>query len=322
MCYKCPACLKKRASEQAIRIVHELHRYDSTISATFTYADEYLPKDNGLSKPEAKYLIDRIKRRMKQQGRPFGYYIAGEYGKKIYTNRPHYHAILFGLSMSKEDSFLLKDVWENGHIDIKPIHDESAEYISKYIQKQINGPLVEKVYGGRQPPFHKNSRGLGIEWAKQNAKQIINNQGMTYRGNPVSLPNAYIKAIDFEFTEEHKQKLAAEKEAKIKEYQDSHGLETAELHDVFIGSNRQKRLNQIARDSLKDPVYQSQMRQSQQFYSRNGITEKNIKENERWREYYKGKAFNPKPIPSAIQQLGLLIDPNVPEQSSGPGKTP
>jgi len=296
-------------------MTHHLSTFGGqAVTAVFTYDDPHLPADNGLDKKVVKNLANRLYNEFhRRQKRPFAYYIAGEYGKEIHTNRPHYHAVLYGLTMSKEDQRAVSDCWSNGYVQIKPLHESSMDYISKYVQKQVNGPLVKKLYGDRQPPFRKCTRGLGTQWALENAEQLKQNEGITLKGVPISLPTAYIKALNFEFSEEHKKRLEEENEEKLQEYLKKHPMDSAELSDVRDKSNLQRRLNQIAKEGLKNPKYLEQQRKVARSFPANGQTEMDKEEDARIRAYHenikKGSElqFRPKSIPPASEVMKEIL---------------
>jgi hypothetical protein len=77
------------------------------------------------------------------------YYMCGEYGEQ--TDRPHYHALLFGVDFPdkivhkvRDDNILyssdiLSHIWNRGHCLIGEVNFQTAAYVARYILKKING---------------------------------------------------------------------------------------------------------------------------------------------------------------------------------------
>jgi len=316
MCYKCPACLKQRALEQSLRLTHQLNTYGGrAISVTFTYNDQHYPADHSLSKSEAKNLSDRLVYQYKKRKRKIHWYIAGEYGSEQHTERAHYHAIIFGGHVS--DRPILAQCWDKGFIKLKPAFIETMEYVSKYIQKQTHGELAYKIYGDRQPPFRKCSRGLGLQWARENREQLIQDECIRHNGKEVTIPSAYLKALGLEVSPERKAKLALEKEQRMQEYMRKHDLKDEDMNDVIIKSNAQKQLNQIAKASLKDPIYRDKIQQRFKNRTANGVTEADRIEDARHLKgagiVFEPKAIKPASLLAASESLphppGAVPDP-------------
>ena len=71
------------------------------------------------------------------------YFACGEYGDR--TARPHYHAIVFGLSLSSDDKQMVKDSWpfcdwSNCSIarnSFGMAEPDSISYVAQYIDKNL-----------------------------------------------------------------------------------------------------------------------------------------------------------------------------------------
>lgn len=147
-CGRCLGCRLEHSRQWAVRCVHEsqMHRENSFI--TLTYSPENLPKDHSIHKEELQKFFKRLR---KNTGKRFKYFACGEYGEK--NNRPHYHAILFGISFY-EDRYLhtktkngdilyrsptLEKSWTLGHSLIGEMTFESAAYVARYVMKKRKG---------------------------------------------------------------------------------------------------------------------------------------------------------------------------------------
>jgi len=188
-CGKCVPCRIARARVWATRCVHESAFHEKNAFVTLTYADENLPPDNSVSKDELQRYFKRLRKSLGT--RRIRYYACGEYGEK--NGRPHYHAIVFGMSPWKEDKELLEDAWRRGFITTGTVTYDSARYVAEYISKDYDGELAEKVYGSRSRPFKLCSGGLGKGYAVAYADQIKKGQGTTIRGVHVQVPRYYLK---------------------------------------------------------------------------------------------------------------------------------
>ena len=98
-CGKCPSCLSDRARDWSNRCLMELKTSGSAIFVTLTYDDFHLPIDDDgptLRVRDVQLFFKRLRKDFPNSR--IRYLLSGEYGSK--TSRPHYHAIIFGLSLS------------------------------------------------------------------------------------------------------------------------------------------------------------------------------------------------------------------------------
>lgn len=188
-CGKCRACRIARAKEWTVRIMHEINYHDYSYFVTLTYNDDNLPSDNSLSKQELQKFFKRL--RKGYEPGTIKYYACGEYGEQY--GRPHYHAIIMSAAeISKE---VLQKNWSFGYVYVGNVTYDSARYTADYVQKQYTGQLAIQKYGTRQPPFSIKSLGLGAQFALDNSQQILDNLGITMRGDNVGIPRYYKKLI-------------------------------------------------------------------------------------------------------------------------------
>lgn len=164
-CGGCPECLAEKSRVWALRACAQA-MVQKTCMVTLTY-DEYIHDtttgrilgerivDLGLSK---KHCQDFIKRLREYFHRVKGvdnirYIIAAERGKR--TNRPHYHAVLFGVEFddlvkykkSKRGNWIYKSptlvkLWQHGEIctvDSLNVTAKVARYCTKYCAKDTRG---------------------------------------------------------------------------------------------------------------------------------------------------------------------------------------
>lgn len=207
-CGKCIGCRLKRASEWAIRCVHEAQLHDVNTFITLTYDDKSLPPNGSLVKKDWQMFMRRLRKRVDV---PIRFYMAGEYGEK--QKRPHYHACLFGFdfedkyffkkSRSGEDLFrspMLEELWPYGHSTIGAVTYESAAYVARYITKKIGGSREIEHYGGeildpdtgeltlkRLPEFNLMSRkpGIAADWIDEYSSDIYPSDEVVLSGKRV-----------------------------------------------------------------------------------------------------------------------------------------
>lgn len=157
-CGRCIGCRMSRAREWALRCTLELAQHESSKWCTLTYDEEHLPPT--LRKRDLSGFLKRLRAR----GERVRFFASGEYGER--TQRPHYHAILFGLS----DPSRVQDSWRYGHSRVDPVSPAAISYVAGYCAKKVgwqleSGERVDydtgEVYEW-QPPFIQMSRRPGI----------------------------------------------------------------------------------------------------------------------------------------------------------------
>lgn len=183
-CGGCVECRLAKASQWANRMMLELDHSKTAIFATLTYDPDHIHvsmfDDNDepiytLDKRDCQLFLKRLRRRF--EPREIRFYLAGEYGDK--TARPHYHAIIFGLSLqdfpdlisySKNEygqmvyiSPYFASIWRHGNCLLANVSWQTCAYVARYTMKKLTGELAE-FYALRQqlPPFALMSRDPGI----------------------------------------------------------------------------------------------------------------------------------------------------------------
>jgi len=158
-CGTCVGCRLSRAREWALRCGLELSSHDTTCWTTLTYDDAHVPPT--LEKRHLSAFVKRLRARMGGGLRFFG---SGEYGER--TQRPHYHAILFGVP----ECAPVQACWPHGFARVDPVSPAAIAYVAGYCSKKVGWKLEcsERVDYGTgemytwQPPFVLMSRRPGI----------------------------------------------------------------------------------------------------------------------------------------------------------------
>lgn len=204
-CGRCSLCFRRRAWELTGRIQMEALAHDPAdiCVVNLTYADEHIPKPGSVLRPQAiakrgsdlltaedVYLgykgldpydvttwLKRIRERYSRtnNGAKLRYFLCGEYGER--TDRPHYHAILFGYpACTRQDGTRygkkgdttpnccatcaeLYTTWGKGGIQAQAPKgtDALARYVSGYVVKGMHRKDSHKLRG-RHPEFARWSR--------------------------------------------------------------------------------------------------------------------------------------------------------------------
>lgn len=192
-CGKCLGCLKVRQMQYAFRMEYEaLDPATKCIYfCTFTYSSEFLPPDNELSKLEVQHYVRRLKKYLPLNVR-LRYVFCGEHGSPEYTERAHYHAILFFTDFVSES--LVAKAWPFGRVDVQQPSLQRFGYVAKYSVKQL-GDGSEKW---KQPPFLLISNGVGFYFLEKHGdycrKNFINSW-FNGSGYPVLLPRVFMERL-------------------------------------------------------------------------------------------------------------------------------
>lgn len=209
--FPCGWCLNCRVDKRNA-LIHRCEKefIDKKCGAfvTFTYDDPHLvnhlkrdSKGNlvaSLSKYDCKKFLDRLNKEVHKQpntmlcNHKYKYLIVGEYGERGQAfDRPHFHALFFGLDFAVCKKLFMRAWRGQGQIDIGNIGQGAIGYVNKYLDKQIFGALAKEKYdyNGLERPFCHRSCGLGSSLYKENidyAKE--HNACYPWKGKDVPYP--------------------------------------------------------------------------------------------------------------------------------------
>jgi len=197
---------------------------------TLTYDDDHLPPTGSLEPPHLRDFWKRLRERLFREfwdQRPWlnwrearrdwpgiSYYACGEYGPQ--TDRPHYHAILFGCDFPDrvqhryDDagrpvflSEFLTDTWQNGNVEFTGFSAATAAYVSGYVQKKVesqNDPDYYLRYDPETgelhqlvPEFSRMSRrpAVGRRWIEKYWREVYPRDEVVVNGFPQKPPRYY-----------------------------------------------------------------------------------------------------------------------------------
>jgi hypothetical protein len=124
-CGRCIECVESRAKQWTVRLSHELTQHDESSFITLTYSDDQIPDDWKLRTRDVQLFLKRLRKDFDLR-----YFVTGEYAPE--TRRPHYHGVLFGLSLDNND---LADYWSHGLCYSGDVTLKSIQYVTKYCVK-------------------------------------------------------------------------------------------------------------------------------------------------------------------------------------------
>jgi len=191
--------------------MHENQLHEVSTFITLTYAPEFEPPGRTLVK---KHFQDFMKRLRKASPEKIRFFHCGEYGET--TQRPHYHAILFGIDFADKKkhsitkggettytSELLERLWGFGQCMIGSVTPQSVRYVSSYILKKVTGEIAQKHYESlnlvtgeiiqRLPPYVTMSRrpGIGERWFARFRGDVFPDDNAIDAGKPLGVPRYY-----------------------------------------------------------------------------------------------------------------------------------
>lgn len=199
-CQKCILCLKKRASEWALRAQHEISLHKENCFITLTYDEYHLPTRENMKKA-FKQFMDSLRKKI--HPRKIGYIVSHEYGEK--KKRIHHHVLIFGyqptdmvyLKTTPKGNKLftakeIKSIWKHGFHNIGDANGKTAYYIASYALKSKTHTITERQTGEIvevSDKFDCSKRpGIGLRYLEKNYKQLI--QSKTH------LPRYYKKKLE------------------------------------------------------------------------------------------------------------------------------
>ncbi|AXH75815.1 MAG: replication initiator protein [Microviridae sp.] len=186
-CGQCILCRQESARQWAVRITHEASLWEQNCFVTLTYDETNLPKDGNLRYRDLQLFWKKLRKEIGE----LRYYAVGEYGDK--TNRPHYHACIFGHAFTKHRVILrteptllwtspqLAETWGLGHVSVGALNFQTAMYTAAYVTKKLGynkrymqldpetGELEEMI----QPKAMMSLRpAIGREWLQKYGHQV------------------------------------------------------------------------------------------------------------------------------------------------------
>lgn len=199
--------------------MHEAQLHEAKCFVTLTYSDDHLPRNGGLVKRHYQNFMKRLR---KKYGAGIRYFHCGEYGDA--SNRPHYHAILYGVDFIQDRTFhtrnqqgdtiwrseTLDALWGHGNTSIGSVSFETAAYTARYILKKVTGDRaaahyerVDETTGeivSIQPEYITMSLkpAIGLNWYRQFKSDVFPDDFVVMRGKTMPPPRYYYNRLSQE----------------------------------------------------------------------------------------------------------------------------
>lgn len=136
-----------------------------------------IPKTYTLCKRDFQLFMKKLRKEFAKDWLKIRFFASGEYGSQ--TDRPHYHAIIFGIGLDdigdcvptgRNDigqpyfkSEKIRKIWDNGHILVTDVSFETCAYVARYVVKKLSGDMaIDYAKKNRIPEFSLMSRKPGI----------------------------------------------------------------------------------------------------------------------------------------------------------------
>ncbi|WNK12649.1 MAG: replication initiator protein [Microvirus sp.] len=210
-CGQCIGCRIARREAWAVRCYAESKLHTDNVFITLTYDRDCLPRFNSLDYRDIQLFFKKLRKRHK-----FRYFVAGEYGDA--NDRPHYHALLFGIDFSDSVSLHtgsrlryseeLSRTWGHGFTTIGDVTYASARYTASYCMKKVTGPTARDHYsrvdwrtgeiGEVEPEFVHMSlkEGIGAKWLEKYWREVYIHHGVHINGTKKPIPKYFDKKMD------------------------------------------------------------------------------------------------------------------------------
>ena len=177
-----------------MRMIHELDNFNCAVFVTLTYDEDHLPPHASLVVSDLQKFFKRLRKEVSSSGNSIRYFACGEYGDRF--GRPHYHAIIFGLSQSKRDKDLISSKWPFGRCYYGSAEPDSIRYVAQYIDKKFSGDLAKTEYDEKNALLYFAFRLLVLgKRTLKNREQLTQMGYCTVRGVMHSLPRYYLNKL-------------------------------------------------------------------------------------------------------------------------------
>lgn len=228
-CRKCIPCKINKTSEWTMRLLMELQEWQEARFITLTYKPGTTPPNKTLVREDVSDFFKALRQNL--GGRKIRYFACGEYGESDEDpdnwelgERPHYHAIVFGLTSSLEDRKACFDAWKradefqwfgkNWPKTCGTVTHDSCQYVSGYCQKKLFGELADEEYTktGRIAPFQNQSNNLGEGYFLKHLEDYKRDGFIFFNGARHPIPETWKRKFEIslnvhkdEFYEKEKQ---------------------------------------------------------------------------------------------------------------------
>lgn len=158
-CGQCAPCRVYFRRLWTGRLLLEWCLHEGSSFVTLTYDELQVPRGGNLEPHDVRLWLKAMRRAFG----PFRYFVVGEYGDR--TLRPHYHAILFGLTLSSDQ---VAAVWKKGICTSDEFNKARAGYVCGYVLKKMTKKDDPRLQG-RHPEFSRMSLKPGLGYGSLSA---------------------------------------------------------------------------------------------------------------------------------------------------------
>jgi hypothetical protein len=197
-----------------------------------------------LVKSDLQKFFKRLRRDLEKEDRKIRYFACGEYGPE--TERPHYHAIVFGLDCNK-DKMLVEENWPFGFVSVGTVTYESCRYTAQYIQKKVLGKSADEVYKDREPPFQIQSQGLGLQYALDNLERYEGK--LTIDGRIFSVPRYFRDKTGIKIPQGYYDEMMKDVDKRLLD----HGLTLDDFEEIELKARSQSARSLASRFNRSKP---------------------------------------------------------------------
>lgn len=206
-CGFCAGCRADKVRLYEIAASYEMAKHRVCSFVTFTYRDTdlypnlvtgklYRPDMTCCATLNRKHFSSRLQvlreyvRTKLPSFRDYSFIINGEYGDSF--NRPHHHAVFFGLDFDQEKLFS-EVMWKDGDVQVLPVTPGAIRYVIKYFEKQLPSKESKIIYDelGLERPFVQVSPGFGSDLYAAHAKEINETGRLFVNGYALTPPPRY-----------------------------------------------------------------------------------------------------------------------------------
>ena len=172
--------------------------HDVAFFVTLTYDDLHVPRYVSIDDDTGEYIdrmtlckrdVQLFNKRLRKEfsNDRIRFYLCGEYGPT--TDRPHYHAIYFGLHVDDLVPFgrsetgqqyyisdRVQKVWNLGFVSVEPANEFTFKYVANYVTKKLGAKSNDYYLSNHiEPPFSLCSRkpGIGYQYLSEHRDELL-----------------------------------------------------------------------------------------------------------------------------------------------------
>lgn len=248
-CGQCVGCRLERSRQWAVRMMHEAKMHSENCFLTLTYDDEHLPKFGSLLLPDWQNFMKKLRREI--EPRKVRFFHCGEYGET--TNRPHYHACLFGYDFTDKYEWMhrgenlcwrsesLDKWWGKGSTELGEMNFDTAAYCARYIMKKVTGRDADWAYdvvdqgtgeiGRALPEYTTMSRrpGIGNSWFEKYGGEVYRRDEVIVKGRAAKPPKYYDTLHEIVNPDAHERVLRARMDGRSRKDETPERLQVREV---------------------------------------------------------------------------------------------